>query len=311
MNVLDFSTSNSQITDEIINVANSNPINLKHDIFYNKTGKLVVIRTADGGGGTLLTITTDYTIGGVFPDGDLPASISPDVAYQTIAITNATYHNTNLYVSYYPIGDIINGTRFNAIQSNYEANDYDISSTNQTFDLTQIRSYPVGYVFRVSWHSGDGSNTFTFTGGGSSTINNIIYTSWVGQGTGYLDLRYLGSDKFEIINSGDIWDCDSGNFSTGSYNKFLNGALLITYSDTTSSGSSTTWNFPISTAINPLLSGNVLDNDAIIRSVMFTSVTTTSVSFACLDTAATKVIQLCSLIAHSRWTSLYPRTIGV
>ena len=111
--ILDFSTSNAQITDEIINVSDSNPVTLEHDVFYNKTGKLVEIYTASGGGGTQLTEGTDYDVGGTYPDGSLPSSISPDVAYTTISITNATYHDTQLYVSYYPIGDLFQASRWN------------------------------------------------------------------------------------------------------------------------------------------------------------------------------------------------------
>src|SRR6056297_2998945 len=115
MTILDFSTTNTQITDEVVNVSDSNPINLDHDTFYNKTGKLVEIYTASGEGGTQLTEGTDYDIGGAYSDGDLPESISPDVAYSNISITNATYHDTDLYVSYYPLGDILSASRINPL----------------------------------------------------------------------------------------------------------------------------------------------------------------------------------------------------
>lgn len=104
---LSWSTANSQVADELYNVSSSAAFGLEHDAFYNKTGKLVEIWTGAGGTGTQLTISTDYTISGAIADGDLPASISPDVAYTTVAITNAAYHSTNLYISYYPLGDYI------------------------------------------------------------------------------------------------------------------------------------------------------------------------------------------------------------
>lgn len=113
MNILDFSTTHSEVVDEIINVSDSNPVHLAHDIFYHKSGKFVRIFTAASEGGTELTAGTDFDVGGVFPDGSLPQSISPDVAYTTVEITNATYHDQDLYVHYYPIGDIISATRWN------------------------------------------------------------------------------------------------------------------------------------------------------------------------------------------------------
>src|SRR6056297_878314 len=131
MTILDFSTTNTQITDEVVNVSDSNPINLDHDTFYNKTGKLVEIYTASGEGGTQLTEGTDYDIGGAYSDGDLPESISPDVAYSNISITNATYHDTDLYVNYYPLGDIINAVKLNPIINLSSSSGYD--STGPTY----------------------------------------------------------------------------------------------------------------------------------------------------------------------------------
>lgn len=111
--IVDFSTSNSQVVDEIINVSDSNPVRLIHDIFYNKTGKALRISTGAGGTGTVLTDVTDYSAGGAVADSLFPTSISPDVGYSTIAILNATYHDVDLYVAYYPIADTFNATRWN------------------------------------------------------------------------------------------------------------------------------------------------------------------------------------------------------
>lgn len=312
MQVLDFSTSNSQISDEIINVPNSTPVNLQHDVFYNKTGKLVVIRTAAGGGGTLLTETTDYTIGSAFPDADFPTSISPDVGYQTVAITNATYQNTDLYVAYYPIMDIVNATRWNTEIKYNAGGDFDISASNQTYDLTDVRSYPAGYVFRVSWYDGDGSNTFSFTGGGSSTINNIAYTEWVGEGTGHLDLRYLGSDKFEVINSGEVWDCDGGNFASESWEKHLSGVLIQRAFGDTITGAPTALTFSIAYAS----SSNQVDarSKSFGNRVAFvTAITTTGFNITVYNaaTGATDGSGTVDWDATGRWTTSYPRIISV
>lgn len=165
--IVDFSTSNSQVVDWLINVANSNAINLGNDLFYNKTGKLVVISTAAGGGGTVLTDTTDYTIGGAFADADLPASISPDVAYSTVSITNATYHSTKLFVSYYPIADLFRAGRWNTDTVPEGAIEAFAGSSVPTgwllADGTAVNRTTYQRLFTAigtTWGIGDGSTTF-------------------------------------------------------------------------------------------------------------------------------------------------------
>ncbi len=114
--ILDFGTTHTRTDDEVINVPDANPVGLDHDIFYNKTAKWCSIYTGAGFTGTHLVGGTDFDLGGIFPDGSLPESISPDVAYTTISVTNATYQNVDLYVNYYPISDIISAARWNAQQ---------------------------------------------------------------------------------------------------------------------------------------------------------------------------------------------------
>lgn len=223
--ILDFSTANSQISDEIINVSDSNPVNLGHSAFYNKTGKKVVISTAAGGGGTVLTETTDWTSGGAYTDSDLPVSITPDVAYSTIAIVNATYHDTDLYVSYYPLGDNINASLWNNqnIPPFFGAGPYDISATDVTLDLTILNSLPAGTVKIVAAYDGDGSNTLSFTDNGE-TINDISVADWVIEGTGELWLMKRSDGNFWAVNPGEIWDSDNDNF-TYAWEKSLCGRL--------------------------------------------------------------------------------------
>lgn len=161
---LNWSTTNTQITDEIINVSDSSAIGLLHDIFYNKTGKLVVISTGSGGGGTVLTETTDYTIGGALSDSKLPASITPDVAYTTVAITNATYHSTDLYVSYYPLGDFVEA------EDVYSALGHDSAWTTET-SLINGWTGTLHYIKRA------GVVTLNFTSlNNSSETSNALYT---------------------------------------------------------------------------------------------------------------------------------------
>jgi microcystin-dependent protein len=88
-----------QITDELINRASSASARLAHDTILAST---VVVRTAPAGGGTLLALTTDYTLGGA--DSRLTTEAGGTVN-TTLAIVNGARLNTNLYVTYKTVGD--------------------------------------------------------------------------------------------------------------------------------------------------------------------------------------------------------------
>jgi microcystin-dependent protein len=88
-----------QITDELINRASSSSARLAHDTILAST---VVVRTAPAGGGTLLALTTDYTLGS--EDARLTTEAGGTVN-TTLAIVNGARLNTNLYVTYKTVGD--------------------------------------------------------------------------------------------------------------------------------------------------------------------------------------------------------------
>jgi microcystin-dependent protein len=88
-----------QITDELINRASSASARLAHDTILTST---VVVRTAPAGGGTLLSLTTDYTLGS--EDARLTTEAGGTVN-TTIAIVNGAFLNTALYVTYKTVGD--------------------------------------------------------------------------------------------------------------------------------------------------------------------------------------------------------------
>lgn len=89
------------ITDEVINRTASTSLKLDHDTIL---GSSVVVRTAAGGGGTLLTLTTDYTLGN--EDTDLSTEVGGGAhVYTTLAVVNGAYHSTDLYVTYKTVGD--------------------------------------------------------------------------------------------------------------------------------------------------------------------------------------------------------------
>jgi hypothetical protein len=88
-----------QITDELINRSSSASARLAHDTILAST---VVVRTAPAGGGTLLSLTTDYTLGS--EDSRLTTEAGGTVN-TTLAIVNGAYLNTALYVTYKTVGD--------------------------------------------------------------------------------------------------------------------------------------------------------------------------------------------------------------
>lgn len=99
---LNYSATGHSITDEELAVpagAGDVTANLEHDtIMINN----LVIRTAAGGGGVLLTSPTDYELS----DYD-----SLYEAYREITFHN--YQNTTVYVSYYTVGDYIDAADVN------------------------------------------------------------------------------------------------------------------------------------------------------------------------------------------------------
>jgi hypothetical protein len=127
---------------------------------------------------------------------------------------------------YYVIGD--GSTAFTSITTRYRndtipsVGDNDISSADSTYDLANVDSKSTGYKFKVSWHSGDGSNTFSFVGT-TETIDGVLYDQYIGYGTGILILEKTGDKTFQNIGP-DIWDSDGGNF-TGTFEKHLSGLI--------------------------------------------------------------------------------------
>jgi microcystin-dependent protein len=88
-----------QITDELINRSSSESARLAHDTILAST---VVVRTAPAGGGTLLALTTDYTLGS--EDARLTTEAGGTVN-TTLAVVNGAFLNTALYVTYKTVGD--------------------------------------------------------------------------------------------------------------------------------------------------------------------------------------------------------------
>jgi hypothetical protein len=104
-----------QITDELINRATSASARLAHDTILAST---VVVRTAPAGGGTLLSLTTDYTLGS--EDARLTTEAGSTVN-TTLAIVNGAFQNTNLYVTYKTVGDYTEAEDVNELNAEVES----------------------------------------------------------------------------------------------------------------------------------------------------------------------------------------------
>ena len=242
-NRLNWSIAHAQITDEIINVSSSVAFGLFHDIFYSKTAKPVVISTSAGGAGTVLVNGTDYNIGGAVTS--FPANITdptPDVPYTTVAIINATYQSTNLYVSYYPFGDYVEAEDFTQLATGIRLATKDISSANQTTDLSVYgpggsAHMQDGGKIHVSWTGGDATyyHKFTTTSGWTIKSNFVDLAAgdgsstyaWCGYGTGGLTLVKDEANSRWIVETEGCFDKGRNSQGRWSYYTDRNGILSM------------------------------------------------------------------------------------
>lgn len=157
---LDKVLAGTQITDEYTYRTGSTALGLLHDAFLAST---VVVRTAAGGGGSLLELTTDYTLSA--EDTRLTTEAGATV-YTKLAVVNGTYQNIPLYTSYKCVADYVKAADINA------------SIWPGKIDMTATVTAPVGWLLcdgaaysrlayadlfsaiGTTWGVGDGSTTF-------------------------------------------------------------------------------------------------------------------------------------------------------
>lgn len=192
--------------------------------------------------------------------------------------------------------------------------DNDISTTNATTDITTLENYPIGFPFRIAWHSGDGSNTHAFTGYTAETIDGIAATQYTGNGTGHLDLVRKASGTFETINAGEIWDSDGGNFTDRTFEKQLSGKMRQTAGVNKNDGLTTAQTFTHALTFASVQEGDIQQDSASNTSMsQFDNlVSTYTASFAVAIIAigagtAVSVTRHCTASFDGRWTTSYPR----
>jgi hypothetical protein len=103
-------------TDELHADVGAAAFGLDHDCYFNNaaSGEILIIRTAAGGGGSLLVEGIDYLVGGL--DDWLTAPEQTDkYVYSTVQITNVTYQSGSLYFSGKYVGDYNDSSDINLV----------------------------------------------------------------------------------------------------------------------------------------------------------------------------------------------------
>jgi hypothetical protein len=193
--------------------------------------------------------------------------------------------------------------------------DFNISTTSQTVTLASAFSaIAVGDKIRYSWHSGDGSNTFSFSDGASYTLNGITADNYIGQGVGHLDIVKTATTTGNIINAGEIWDNDGGNFTDGTFQKFLDGSqkAYCYINKDNASASAQTFNQPIafiSITVSEIESySTAVGLVAQFNNTPSNQLTTYGVFIVTMSTGAAATNQrYCGASFAGRWTTSYPR----
>lgn len=272
---LDKVLAGTQITDEYTYRTGSTALGLLHDAFLAST---VVVRTAAGGGGTLLELTTDYTLSA--EDSRLSTEAGATV-YTKLAVVNGTYQNADLYVSYKCVGDYNRASDINnrgikiGLDAYYvssdlirvkagsvEVNDVKVVKTAATDFTTGATNFPGtgAWVFICSDIAGNLSLE-TATGNGTVRPSDACF-QLTGSSVGYDDIGkfgyYFTPDK-RIIGAAHRVSATSWYFINLGNNKSEQGKNSYGYWDidergltecysveTSTAGNKKTWTYPVS-----------------------------------------------------------------
>jgi hypothetical protein len=110
------------VSDELNNQSGSGIRTLKHDTFFG--GTEFTVRTAPGGGGTLLTQNTHYVLEN--QNARLTSEAGKPV-YISWRVTDSNYQNINLYVTYKTIGDFAEAADINELINLINTHTHDYS----------------------------------------------------------------------------------------------------------------------------------------------------------------------------------------
>jgi hypothetical protein len=194
-----------QITDELINRASSASVRLAHDTILAST---VVVRTAPAGGGTLLSLTTDYTLGS--EDARLTTEAGGTVN-TTLAIVNGARLNTNLYVTYKTVGDYAEAEDINGIiasvtvSGNYTVgNEQTVNVTAATADITIPAGLPIGTRKTIRKLNATTTSSVNILRSGSEIFTSASLTSVPIFGDGsFWVIEKVTSTRWELVGGSD------------------------------------------------------------------------------------------------------------
>ncbi len=96
-------------------------------------------------------------------------------------------------------------TAFDSLPQTYDISAADTVLALPAIDGTQQR-------IRAYWINGDGSNTFTMSVSDAATVGGLAVGTWVGDGTGFIDLESDGTSDWKVVGYEDSGSNANGNF---------------------------------------------------------------------------------------------------
>jgi hypothetical protein len=203
-----------QITDELINRSSSASARLAHDTILAST---VVVRTAPAGGGTLLSLTTDYTLGS--EDARLTTEAGGTVN-TTLAIVNGAYLNTNLYVTYKTVGDYAEAEDINGIiasvtvSGNYTVgNEQTVNVTAATADITIPSGLPIGTRKTIRKLHATTTSSVNLLRSGSEVFTSASLTTVPIFGNGsFWIIEKVTSTRWDLVGGSDYVSDSNGHW---------------------------------------------------------------------------------------------------
>jgi hypothetical protein len=306
----------TQITDELINRATSASIRLAADTILAST---VVVRTAPAGGGTLLALTTDYTLGGA--DSRLTTEAGGTVN-TTLAIVNGARLNTNLYVTYKTVGDYAEAEDVNNLNLKVDGSitvggnhiigsEQTVNVTAATADITIPSGLPIGTRKTIRKLHATTTSSVNILRSGSEVFTSASLTSVPIFGDGaFWVIEKVTSTRWELVGGFDSgsdlsgrWERRPSGEQSCRHNPVVTTHNAVIPYGTVFAATYVTWNYPKSYPVVPAVSTNIESGVQGIWS-QARAVTTTGCSVLVLDgiaRLANGVPGTAHLLAEGRW----------
>lgn len=248
---MDINITGETITDELHSDVGSAVFSLfdLNEDSGNDVFRSMVIRTAAGGGGTLLEEGVDYVLSG--DDNDpvvalavrVSAQVGTVTLYTHVQITNVTYQSGDLYFSYIAHGDFVNAARENKNKNVALAKNADYTIDNDTYgDMTILATGGSAGIQLKTPDAGLCKNKIITvlkvdSGYGAIAIVNDFSDTYNGMPFLLLINQY---DKVRMISDGANWiilsavlDFSTGGINTADWTNRELGDASVTYDGAT------------------------------------------------------------------------------